>query len=146
MNVAEAHRLVADAARPYESRWTMRALLAVDRDLYLKFRDQQNLWHEALVTGTEDDIAEQTGAMCRGWQAITLRMDGTEDDAYMIGVDDAKGITVAISSQKAARERVEELYGDRVVFLDPAEVATLLGRSETIATLKGDFPGSELLA
>ena len=83
--------------------------------------------------------------MVRGWAAITAAMADLPDDAYLIGHDDHSGVRVAISDQKAARARVEELYGEQIIFITPSEIATLLGRSDTIRTLKGLFPGAELL-
>jgi hypothetical protein len=145
--VALAHRQVADAAAAYEARWTLRALLTHDKDLYDRFRAQQQDWSESLIAGDDVDIRAQTGGMCRAWAAIATAMDEAEvpDDAYLVGADDASGVMVAISDQKASRARVEELYGDRIIFMAPCEVATLLGRSEIIAMLKGTFAGSELV-
>jgi hypothetical protein len=146
-SVARAHKKVAEAAAAYESRWTLRALLTHDRDLYERFRLQQNLWGEALIIGNDADIREQTAAMCRGWAAIALRMDEAEipDDAYLIGSDDHSGVTVAISAQRQSLRRVQELYGDQVVWMTPTDVAALMGRSPEIRTLFGIFPGAELL-
>ena len=147
MKIHDAHVRVSQAARPYESRWTLRALLAADPELYSKFREQQALWNAALITGDEGDIAEQTGAMCRGWAAITLRMEesGAPDDAYLIGVCPRTGTRVAIGDQIAARDRVRELEGERTIWLTPHEVATLMGSAQTLASLKGLFPGAELI-
>lgn len=145
--LARSHRLVSEAARPFESRWTLRALYAEDKELYLRFREQQALWSEALVTGSEIDIQEQTDAMCRGWHAIVLRMDeaGAPDDAYLIGVDTETGVQVAIGDQLAARDRVKDVHGAQTIFLTPSEVATLLASSQVITSLKRLFPGAELI-
>ena len=53
------YALVSEAARPYESRWTLRALLGVDPELYEKFRGQQQDWERALLKG--EDV-ERRGA------------------------------------------------------------------------------------
>lgn len=145
--VALAHRQVSDAAKPYESRWTLRALLGVDKELYHMFREQQQLWNAALVTGDAADIAEQTAAMCRGWQAITQRMDAADipDDAYLMGFDPSTGTRVAIGDQVAARDRVRELHGEKVIWLTPAECAVLLARTQELAAIKGLFPGAEII-
>jgi hypothetical protein len=52
---------------------------------------------------------------------------------------------VAIGDQIAARDRVRELHGERVIWLTPAEVATLLSSTQTIASMKRLFPGAELI-
>jgi hypothetical protein len=145
--VARAHRAVSEAAKPFESRWTLRALLAEDKELYHRFREQQGLWNAALVTGSEIEIADQTAAMCRGWHAIAQRMDeaGVPDNAYLIGVDEETGTQVAIGDQLATRDRVREVHGEKTIFLTPSEVATLLTSTTVITSLKNLFPGAELL-
>jgi hypothetical protein len=141
MNVARAHAAVADAARPFESRWTLRSLAVVDKELYLRFREQQDDWNAALVTGDAEDIAEQTAAMCRGWAAAFAAMGDRPDNAYLIGFDPETGTRVAISDQAAARERV----GDGAIWLTPNECAVLLGRVQPLAEMKGLFPGAEII-
>lgn len=145
--VGRAYREVSAAAKPYESRWTLRALAVVDRELYLRFREQQALWEQALLAGTADEVSEQTAAMCRGWAAIALRLDQADapDDAYMIGVCPRTGTRVAIGDQVAARDRVREIEGERTIWLTPHEVATLLGSQQALASLKNIFPGAELI-
>jgi hypothetical protein len=139
------YRVVADAAQPFESRWTLRALLSVDPDLYEAFRDQQALWNTALITGDDSDVTQQTAAMVRGWQAITRRMDGTPDDAYLLGVCPRTGTKVAIGDQTAARARVREIHGEAVIWMTPHECASLLASQQVVASLKGLFPGAELI-
>lgn len=145
--VARSHRLVSEAARPFESRWTLKALYAEDKELYHRFREQQSLWNAALVTGSDIEIDDQTAAMVRGWQAIHSRMDEAEvpDDAYLIGVDTETGTQVAIGDRLAARDRVREVHGAQTVFLTPSEVAVLLASTQVVTSLKRLFPGAELL-
>lgn len=145
MKIQHAHRSVSDAARPYESRWTLRALQSLDPDLHARFREQQDLWHAALVTGDDDEVREQTEAMCRGWSAICRRMEGQPDDSYLLGTDPRTGLKVAISAQQAAMDRVREVHGERVVWVTPDEVATLLSAQQGIASIKGAFPGAQLI-
>lgn len=147
MNAIKAHRLVAEAARPFESRWTLKALYAEDKELYHRFREQQSLWSAALVTGSDVEIEDQTAAMCRGWHRITECLDtaGTPDDAYQIGVDPETGTQVAIGDQLAARDRVREIHGAQTIFLTPSEVAVLLASTQVVTSLKRLFPGAELL-
>jgi hypothetical protein len=139
------YAVVSEAAQPFESRWTLRALLAVDPGLYEAFRDQQKLWEASLVIGEFDDVRQQTAAMVRGWAAITRRMEGTPDDAYLLGVCPRTGTKVAIGDQLAARARVREVHGEPVVFMTPHECASLLASHQTVASLKRLFPDSELL-
>ena len=73
--VTDAMREVAEAARSYESRWTLAALKLVDPALFALFTDQQVDWGKSLLDGTPADIREQTGSMVRGWVAITRRME-----------------------------------------------------------------------
>jgi hypothetical protein len=145
--VGDAFRQVSEAARAYERRWTVRALKSVDPELHARFIEQQQLWEQATVTGDKADLIEQTAAMVRGWRAITRRMEqaGAEDDAYLLRVDVRSGLRVAISAQQAALERVQELHGERVVFVTPDECATLLAAQQAVASIKGWFPGAELL-
>lgn len=142
-----AYALVSDAAQPFESRWTLRALLAIDPDLYRMFREQQALWDAALVTGSSDDVTEQTAALCRGWAAVTRRMEeaGAPDDAYLLGVCPRTGTKVAIGDQIAARARVREVNGDAVIWMTPHECASLLASQQVVASLKELFPGAELI-
>lgn len=145
--VSDAMRLVSAAARSFESRWTLRSLLSVDPELHGKLLAQQALWHEALVTGASDEVSEQTSAMCRGWRAVTERMEKADapDDAYLLGVCPKTGLRVAIGDQTAAMDRVREVHGEKVVWMTPGEVATLLAGTQAIATVKQAFPGAELI-
>jgi hypothetical protein len=141
------YSLVSDAARAFESRWTLRALWRVDPDLHAMFLEQQALWNQALVAGSDAEIEEQTAAMCRGWAAITRRLVEAEapDDAYLLGRCPKTGLAVAIGDQLAAMDRVRELHGEQIVWLTPAEVATLLAGTQALAELRQVFPGAEII-
>jgi hypothetical protein len=141
MKVAAAHAAVSDAARPFESRWTLSSLGAVDEELYLRLREQQNLWNAALITGDDAEIREQTGCMCRGWAAAFAAMEGRPDNACFLGFDPASGTRVAIGDQTAAQDRVR----DGVIWLTPNECAVLLARTQALAEIKGLFPGAEII-
>jgi hypothetical protein len=141
---------VSSAAQAFESRWTMAALNRVDVDLHLRLREQRGLFDRACVTGTAEEVEAQGGAMCRGYAAAVraLEASGEADDAYVIGKCPRTGYTVAIGEQKAAAERVRDIHGERVVWVTPNEVASLLNSVEAfkpIATIKRFFPGAEII-
>lgn len=150
IDVAAVMRRVSEAASPFESRWTLRALRRIDPELHDRLLDQQNLYHEALVTGEPGDVEEQSAAMCRGWAAVTRTMEAAsvEHDAYLLGHDPKTGTTVAIGENRHAIERVRTLHGKPVVWLTPDEVATLFAGIEgfkTIAAVKQQFPAAEIV-
>ena len=138
------YRQVADAASAFESRWTLRALKRVDPELAALLSEQERLWGEALVTGSEAEIEEQTAAMCRGWAKVTARMQDEPDDAYLIGMA-PNGLKVAIGNQRAAMARVREMHGEAVIFVTPDECATMLAAQQELAKIKGAFPGAEII-
>jgi hypothetical protein len=138
---------VAEAAKAFESRWTLTALKRVDADLHRLFNEQQDLYHQALITGSDHEVEEQAAAMCRGWAAIARAMETAEaeDDAYLLGFHGATGTRVAIGEQKHAIARVRELHGDKVVWITPDEVAALVGGMELLKAAKGVFPDAEVI-
>ena len=138
---------VAKAAEAFESRWTLAALKRVDADLHRIFNEQQGLYHQALITGSDQEVEEQAAAMCRGWAAVARAMEaaGTEDDAYLLGFHGATGTRVAIGEQKHAIARVRELHGDKVIWVTPDEVAALVGGMELLKAAKGVFPDAEVI-
>lgn len=133
------------AAAVFESRWTMRALRRVDAELCQAVDEQRQLFHEAILTGEDDQIREHGEAMCRGWAAAVRRMEAAAepDDAYLLG--QSGGMTVAIAAQRSAGARVRELHGTRVVFLTPDEVAAMFAGLQDIATVKALWPGAEIV-
>jgi hypothetical protein len=141
---------VAEAALPFEARWTQAALNRVDPDLCRRLRDQQALFDQALVTGAAEDIELHGAALCRGYAIVIQVLErATEpDDAYMLGQDMRTGFRVAIGQQKAAAQRVREVRGDKVVWITPDEVATIVANLEgfkPITLIKQFFPGAEIL-
>jgi hypothetical protein len=139
--VTDAMREVAEAARSYESRWTLAALKLVDSGLYARFCEQQGAWGEALVTGSRQDIADQTGGMVRGWIAITRRMEeaGAEPDAWVDGVDARTGLRVRICRQRAAADASPHPV------VTPDEVAALLAAHRAVLEVKQLYPGAEVI-
>jgi hypothetical protein len=141
---------VAEAALPFEARWTLAALNRVDADLYRRLRDQQVLFDQALVIGAPEDIELHGAALCRGYAiAIQVLEHATEpDNAYLLGQDPRTGFRIAIGQQKAAAGRVRKVHGDKVVWITPDEVATIVAHLEgfkPIMLIKQFFPGAEIL-
>jgi hypothetical protein len=141
---------VAEAALPFESRWTLGALRRVDRDIHRRLFEQRALFDKALITGTPEEIELHGAALCRGYGVAiqTLERAAEPDDSYMLGMDGRTGFRVAIGQQKAAAQRVRELYGESVVWITPDEVAMIMANNEAfrpIAAIKQLFPGAEIL-
>ena len=138
---------VAGAAEAFESRWTLNALKRSDPDLHQIFGEQQELYHEALIRGSDHEVEEQAAAMCRGWAAVARAMDAAEaeDDAYLLGCHGGTGTRVAIGEQKHAIARVRELHGDKIIWITPDEVAALVGGMELLKAAKGVFPDAEVI-
>lgn len=140
---------VAEAAEAFESRWTLNALKRVDADLHQLFNEQQDLYHEALITGSDHEVEEQAAAMCRGWAAIARAMEtaGADDDAYLLGFHGGTGTRVAIGEQKHAIVRVREIHGDKVVWITPdggggagRRHGTAQGRERRLSRCRGHQP------
>lgn len=140
-------RKQSEAAALYEARWTLRALRRVDAELCDAIEEQRSMFHEALITGEDEDIIEQGEAMCRGWAAAIRRMEQEQvaEDAGMVGFDPATGMKVVISGQRAVEQRAKELYGDTVVFLTPDEVAAMFAGLQSVAKVKALWPGAEIV-
>ena len=141
---------VAEAALPFESRWTLAALKRVDADLYRRFRDQHPLFDQALFTGTAEEIDLHGAALCRGYSQViqALERAAEPDDAYLLGEDMRTGFRVAIGQQKAAARRVRGVHGQAVIWITPDEVAAVIANVEAfkpIAVIKRLFPGAEML-
>jgi hypothetical protein len=140
---------VAEAALPFESRWTFASLKRTDRDIHRRLFKQRGLFDQALVTGTAEEIEIHGAALCRGYAIAiqTLERAAESDDAYMLGQDTRTGFRVAIGQQKVAAQRVRELHGEKTVFVTPDEVAAILvglAGFERIAAIKNKWPGAEV--
>jgi hypothetical protein len=142
--------VVAEAALPFEARWTLTALKRADDDIHRRLIDQRSLFDRALLIGSAEDIELHGAALCRGYaMAIqALERAAEPDDAYLLGQDVRSGFRVAIGQQKAAAQRVRELHGEKVIWITPDEVAAIVANIEAfkpIATIKRLFPGAEIL-
>ncbi|MEI7605883.1 MAG: hypothetical protein WCJ64_00730 [Rhodospirillaceae bacterium] len=145
LDLAVVMRRVSEAAAPFESRWTLIALQRIDPDLHDRLVEQQQLYHEALVTGDSSDVEEQAAAMCRGWAAVARAMEAASvpDDAYLLGFHG--GTRIAIGEQKHAMARVRELHGAPVIWITPDEVAALVAGLEAIKGAKSLWPDAEII-
>jgi len=145
--VEQMMQKIGEHASRYESRWTLTALRRVDPDLHEAVEDQRGMFHQAVLTGEDDEaIKEQGEAMCRGWQAAIAKMEQSSapEDAIMLGQDFKTGTIVAIGNQKAAMGRVIELHGTNAVFLTPDEVAAMFAGLQGVAQVKALWPGAEI--
>lgn len=147
---------VTAAALAFEARWTLLALQRVDAALHKRFVEQRDLFWEARLEGSSADIAKQGAGLCRGYGAIVRAMEEDaarygahfSDSAYFIGQDPKTGLRVAVGAQKAAAERVRELYGDQVIWLSPDELAVLVASAPGLRQLvaaKKAWPGAEIM-
>jgi hypothetical protein len=140
---------VAEAAIPFEARWTLAGLRRVDAALYERLQDQRALFDAALATGTAQDIELQGAALCRGYAVViqALERAAEPDNAYMVGLDGRSGFRVAIGQQKATATRVRQI-GEDAVWITPDEVALILANLESfkpLAAIRRMFPGGEIL-
>jgi hypothetical protein len=141
---------VSQAAQAFEARWTAASLRRLDPDLAEALHDQVNLFGEACVTGTAQEIEIHGEATVRGYGQVVEAMQNAqiEDDAYQLGIDMISGTKVAIGTQKAAAQRVRKIHGNDVIWLTPDEVARMLAGVEsfkTIGAVKKFFPGAEII-
>jgi hypothetical protein len=141
---------VAEAALPFESRWTFAALKRADAGIHRRLMDQRGIFDRMLVIGTVEEIEIHGAALCRGYAVAiqTLERAAEPDDAYLLGQDMRTGFRVAIGQQKAAAQRVRELHGDKVIWITPDEVAAVLANVEAfkpVTAIKRLFPGAEML-
>jgi hypothetical protein len=140
---------VAEAAIPFEMRWTLAALRRADAGLYERLQDQRVLFDQAIAAGTAEQIELHGAALCRGYAVVIQALErvAAPDDAYLLGADGRSGYRVAISQQKASAQRMRELGGD-VVWITPDEVAVILANLESfkpLATIRRMFPGGEII-
>lgn len=144
------HSEVSKAAAGFESRWTGLALQRVDQSLAKRLHEQRQLFDEACIAGSEDEVEEQGAAMCRGYAAAVRALVNADvpDDAYMLGCDPASGLKVAVGLQKAALARVRELHGQDVTWVTPDEVAVLMASVEAfkfVGAVRQFFPEAEVI-
>src|SRR4051812_32621849 len=94
----------SNAAAAFEARWTMNALSREAPDLHEALQDQLGMFHESLVTGTDEQLVEQGEAMCRGWAAAITAMEKSNIAADAIHIGEFGGVTVAIGRMQKAPE------------------------------------------
>lgn len=144
--IAQWQTAVAAAAAPFEGRWRISSLRAIDPELAEAMADQIGLYRKALVTEDVEAVALHGAATCRGWNAVFSRMEaaGAADDAYLVGSHG--GVLVAIGEALASIPRVREIHGDGIVFLSPAEVACLVAGMTALKRVKEVWPAAEIIA
>jgi hypothetical protein len=86
------------AAAAFLRRWSLGTLRRVDPELSQRLLEQQSLWHEARVTGTDEETVRQGEAMCRGWLAAVERLEAA-------GEPDEPRHTVRLTVDQAAQLR-----------------------------------------
>lgn len=141
---------VSRAAADLERRWTWKALQRVNPAIAIKLRDQHNLFDQACVTGSGEEVETHGAATCRGYAAAVRALEAVDepDDAYLLGIDHATGFRIAIGSSRAGAERVAEVHGQSVVHVTPDELAAVLAGLEgfkRIDLIKRRFPGAEVI-
>jgi len=146
-SIAKCLALVAPAETAFRSRWRLSTLKRADADLHDALCEQIDLFNTALVTGSDDEARLQSEAMVRGWRAACAALESPllPDDAYQVGFDPSTGTRVVIADTKASIGRVQNIDGDRVLFVTPDEVAKLVASMGVIAECKSLFPDAEIV-
>lgn len=137
---------VNDAAAAFERRWTLGALRRLDAELHAKLLRQKDRYSQALVTGTLADARKHAEGMERGWNAAVTAMEGAQapEDAYWVG-QAKNGQKIAITQQRTAMGRVQEVHGNNVAVFTPDELADLVVGFELVKQAKELFPDAEII-
>ena len=145
--VAECMAMVGQSEAAFRSRWRMSTLERVDKELHDLLCEQVDLYSTELISGTTNDLREQSAAMVRGWSAAVRCMEGSgdPDDAYLTGLDWETKTRVVISNSKQSIEHVKAEDGVRLVAVSPDEVAKLFGSLGIVSLTKQHFPDAELI-
>ena len=138
---------VSDAEANFRGRWNLETLKKVNPELSEKFDRQSQNYQRALLIGGEADIEDEGAAMVRGWHAIFEAMAAAaqEDDAYLVGFDDATGRRIVISEHPASLARADELEGNVVAHLKPDEIARMFFGLNQVSSVKAIWPKSEVI-
>lgn len=162
MNMRKVDRIVKkmweqvnEAKAKFEGRWMLLSLNRVDPILYQNLMEQICIFDEMSITGTAEDIEEHGEATLRGFIAATKAMEkkSTQDDSYMLGCCPTTGLKIAIGAAKGSVKRIQEVYGQDVVFFSPDELATIIAfRGDVerkgivfIEAVKQHWPGAEMV-
>ena len=145
--VASALSLVAPAQTAFTSRWRLTTLQRLDAELYARLIEQQDLYDQAMLMGSDDDVREQSQAMVRGWRAACSRMERPiqPDDAYLLGHDPNSFTRVVIGHHTQSIARTQYIEGQTTIFVTPDEVAALFASMTALRTVKALFPDSEIV-
>jgi len=146
---------VNEAKAKFEGRWMMLSLRRIDKELYENLMEQIAIFDEMSITGTAEDVEEHGEATLRGFTAAIKAMEkkNKDDDAYMLGCCPTTGLKIAIGAAKGSVKRIQEVYGQDVVFFSPDELATIIAfRGDVerkgivfIEAVKQHWPGAEMV-
>ena len=120
-------RMVNEAREAFEKRWQIASVRKVDVELYERFSEQHRLYRKAIVTGDDDEAQDQAEAMVRAYQAITQRMTGHVQDAYLKGYDPESGTSIVISEYR------QEMEG--CIWVTPNALARLVASHRDLAAM-----------
>lgn len=145
--VSECMSMVSQAETAFRSRWRMSTLERIDKELHDLLGEQIDLYSTELISGTANDLRDQSAAMVRGWAAAVRCMEGSgdPDDAYLIGLDWASKTRVVISDHKQSIQHLPPIDGVRTLAVSPEEVAKLFGGLGILSLTKETFPNAELI-
>lgn len=124
----------------------MSTLERIDHELHGLLCEQNDLYSTALISGSTEELREQSGAMVRGWAAGCRAMEGQPADAYLTGIDWATKTRVVISDSKQSIQHVPHEAGVRVLAVSPEEIAKLFGRMGVVSLVKDAFPDAEVIS
>lgn len=128
-----------DAARvEFEKQWQPSSLAVVDNELYERFRQQEELWNAAYMTGTAEDIEVQAGGMVRAYQAASKRLEGHRMTAFLVGHDQERGKSVCISGHSESVPYAERGTDYPVIWVTPDAVARLVARTQEMGIIIDD--------
>lgn len=140
---------IAGAAVAFESRWTFGALARLHPDLSERLSRQRELWQEAADVQDEERILAIGRGLVRGYNACFMAMEASlEEDAWRIGHCRRTGFKIAVGPPACA-QRVHEVFGGKVPFYTPDEIAVILeeaGLLPPVNAVKAAFPGAEVVA
>jgi hypothetical protein len=139
---------VAEAALPFEKRWTRRAVRNYDPSLATAFQGALNDYEHAMDYGTASEVNRTGERLVRAYNVISARMGSANvpEDAYMVGRDPKTKTEIVIAETPAAAEHARQKH-QFAIFFSPDEIASMVAldeRAKKIAAVKVAFPGAEI--
>ena len=121
------------AAGMFERRWTWAALRRVDPSVASRLLMQRDLFDQAAVTGTSEEVDVHGAALCRGYATATRhlrrRASPTTPTSWVRTRDLVHGRN---RTAEGRCRRAVELHGKSVVWITPDEVAAVLDPSSKV--------------